>query len=207
MNTTQLDKEIAKVAKSVVNSWPGVMEAEDVQQELWVRILESPKYKDQMETSDPALRFEFLKRLGMQIVGREVSSYELFSGNVYYGTDHVRALLEAGLLTINRWELGGMKETLTDFMDLHSAFDHMKNVSPEYAQVIWSAFADGDYNKEKPSARMKLSRAITSLTDHMNQIHRRNYAEFEDGLGTREVMSNARARAVSSNQWEGPRVF
>ena len=205
MNTEELDREIAKAAVSVVNGWPGVMEADDLIQEIWIKVLESPKYQEQMKESEPALRMEFLKRLGMQIAGREVSSYELFSGNVYYGTDHVRSLLEAGLLTINRRDLGGMKETLTDFIDLHDAFDHMKSVSQEYAQAIWSNYVEGVAPGNGARER-KLRRAVASLTDNMNQAHRRRYAEYEDGPGTREVMSNARSRAVSSTQWEGPRV-
>lgn len=205
MNTEELDREIHKAAISVTNNWPGVITTDDLVQELWVKILESPKYQEQMKNSDAALRMEFLKRLGMQVAGREVSSFELFSGNVYYGTDHVRNLLEAGLLTISRRELGAMKETLTDFIDLHSAFAHMKVVSPEYARAIWADYVDGEA-PESGADKRRRQRAVVSLTDQMNQAHRRRYAEYEDGVGTREIMSNARARAISSTQWVGPRV-
>lgn len=204
MNVEELDREITKASISVTHNWPGVIQADDLAQELWLKILESPRYQDQMETSDPALRMEFLRRLGMQITGKEVSSYELFCGNVYYSTDHVRSLLESGLLTISRRDLGEMKETLTDFIDLHDA---LEDLGTDYARVVWKNYVEGSYNKNTSTSRSKLSRAVVSLTDLMNQVHRRRYAGYEDGLGTREIRSAARARAQTSNQWDGPRVF
>ena len=202
MKTEELNKIIQKAAITVSYSWPGAIEADDLQQELWVKILESPKYMDQMVTSDPALRMELLKRLGMQIAGRYVNDYELFSGNAFYGTVHVRNLLDAGLLTIARADLADMKETLTEFLDLHEAFDVMKRSSREYAEIIWNVYANGD-SPETGADKRRAQRAVRSLTDLMNQAHRRRFAEYEEGPGTRKVISNEKARIISQRQYSG----
>lgn len=202
MNYGELDAEIAKAAASVVNNWPGAIKADDLRNELWIKILESPRYQGQMEASEPALRMEFLRRMGRQIAGREVSSYELFSGNVFYSVDRVRGLLGVGMLTMSRRDLGGMWETLTDFIDLQDAFKHMQKVNPEYALAIWNNYVGG-LVPDNGARERKLQRAVGSLTDYMNQVHRRRYAEYEDGPGTREVVSNSRARAMTATQWSG----
>lgn len=203
MNTTELNKEVDKAAYSVADQWPGAIEADDLRQELWVKLLESVAYREQMTNAEPALRMELLKRMGRQIAGSYVNDYELFSGNAFYGTEHTRELLDAGILTVARSELGAMNETLTEFLDAQEAFTALKNRNRRYADVLWSAYAAGEIDRNSFSVRKTLSRAVKALTDLMNQAHRRRYAEYESGPGTREVISNAKARVISSTHWDG----
>ena len=203
MNTIELNKDIAKAAKAVSLDWPGVIEADDIQQELWVRVLESEKTLNAITNSEPALRMDLLKRMGVQVASKYANDYEVFTGNIFYSSAHVRRVLESGLLTATRRDLAEMDETLTEFLDLHESFDVLKRINQEQAQAIWSDFVEANFDKTSPAARKKLSRAVNHLTDLMNQAYKRRMASYEDGPGSREVMSNARARAISSTQWEG----
>lgn len=203
MNTIELNKDIAKAAKAVALDWPGVIEADDIQQELWVRVLESEKTLNAITNAEPALRMDLLKRMGVQVASKYANDYEVFTGNIFYSSAHVRRVLEAGLLTATRRDLAEMDETLTEFLDLHESFDVLKRINQEQAQAIWADFVEDNFDKSSPSARKKLSRAVNHLTDLMNQAYKRRMASYEDGPGSREVMSNARARAISSTQWEG----
>lgn len=203
MNNEGLNRAIEKASHSIALEWPGVIEADDLQQELWVKILESPKYMDQLISADPALRMDLLKRLAWQIAGQYVNDYELFSGNTFYGTDHVRNLLTAGILVIAREDLAEMKETLTEFMDSQEAFEALKNRTPRYSEIIWEAYVTETLNQTSASTRKTLSRAVYALTDLMNQAHRRRHAEYEEGPGTREVISNEEARVISQRQYKG----
>ncbi|MDA3643815.1 hypothetical protein LZ318_11750 [Saccharopolyspora indica] len=194
----EFKEEVERAASYVARDWPGVIEADDIVQEIWIRLMESPKAQESLREAESALRFDVLKRWGKQVASQYSNSYELFSGNSYYGTDRVRSLLKSGLLTAARWDLGEMNETLTEFLDLHEGFDHLKRTS-DYGQVIWDEYVEGDYSKEKPSERMKLSRAVTALTDAMNQTHKRRFAEHAEGPGTRKVVSNEKARLISKS--------
>lgn len=203
MNTEALNKDIAKAAKLVALDWSGVIEADDIQQELWVRVLESEKTLNAITNAESALRVDLLKRMGVQVASKYANDYEVFSGNIFYSSAHARRVLESGLLTATRQDLAEMDETLTEFLDLHEAFDALKRINQEQAQAIWADFVESSYDKSTSAKREKLRRAVNHLTDLMNQAYKRRMAGYEDGPGTREVMSNARARAISSTQWEG----
>lgn len=202
-NVTDFSKEISYASKVVANQWPGVIQADDVEQELYLLLLERPGSVEKLATMTSEERRNSLVHVGHQIGSRYKNDYELFSGNCYYGTEHVRAILESGLLTVARRDLGDMKETLTDFLDLHEAFDALKNSNQNAAQIIWSMFAEKDYDLSTGKARMYLSRAVKSLTELMNQAHRRRSGEFHQGPGARKAISNEKARIISQRQYAG----
>lgn len=202
-NVTDFSKEISYASKVVANQWPGVIEADDVEQELYLLLLERPGSVEKLATMTSEERRNSLVHVGHQIGSRYKNDYELFSGNCYYGTEHVRAILESGLLTVARRDLGDMKETLTDFLDLHEAFDYMKRVSEEYAQIVWSYYVEGSYDTGTGARYERLRRAIRSLTELMNQAHRRRSGKFHQGPGARKAISNEKARIISQRQYAG----
>jgi len=202
----EFKEEIERASDYVARDWPGVIEADDIVQEIWIRLLESPKAEKALREADPALRFDVLKRWGNQIASKYANDYELFSGNAYYGTEHVRNLLKAGMLTVTRRDLGEMKETLTEFLDLHEAYDALKRQpvserrkAPGFAQLIWMAYVEGTLDRSNGYLRKELTRAITSLTDLMNQAHKRRFANHAEGPGSRKVISNEKARNISKS--------
>lgn len=193
----EFQEEIGRASRHVARDWPGVIEEDDIRQEIWIRLIESPKAQNALRGADSALRFDLLKRWATQIASSYANDYELFSGNAFYGTDHVRNLLKSGLLVVMRRDLGDMKETLTEFLDLHDAFGYLKKTS-EYAQVIWNAYIEGK-TPENGAQERRVQRAVTALTDAMNQAHKRRFATYTEGPGTRRVLSNEQARNVSKS--------
>lgn len=193
----EFKEEIERAADYVARDWPGVIEADDIVQEIWIRLLESNKAVKALREADAALRFDVLKRWGQQIASKYANDYELFSGNVFYGTDHVRSLLKSGLLTISRWDLGEIKETLTEFIDLQEGFKYLKKTS-DYGQVIWDTYVEGIAPVES-SEKRQAQRAVRALTDAMNQAHKRRFSEYTEGPGTRQVITNERARIISKS--------
>lgn len=201
-NVTDFSKEISYASKVVANQWPGVIEADDVEQELYLLLLERPGSVEKLATMTSEERRNSLVHVGHQIGSRYKNDYELFSGNCYYGTEHVRAILESGLLTVARRDLGDMKETLTDFLDLHEAYDALKLSNGRYAALVWETYVDGR-TEFTESERRTVRRAVKSLTELMNQAHRRRSGKFHQGPGARKAISNEKARTISQRQYAG----
>lgn len=94
----EIANEVAKAARAVSFEWPGVIDAEDLQQEIWVKLLESAEYVNQLNAMDGTQRYAALKLIGNQVASSYRADYALFSGNIHYGTAEVRSLLESGIL-------------------------------------------------------------------------------------------------------------
>src|SRR5690606_36083807 len=75
----EFKEEIERASDYVARDWPGVLEAGDIVQEIWIRLLESPKAEKTLRGADPALRFDVLKRWGHQVASKYANDYELFS--------------------------------------------------------------------------------------------------------------------------------
>ncbi|WP_144311929.1 RNA polymerase sigma factor [Actinopolyspora erythraea] len=203
MDEHEIEGYVDKAANAVAFEWPGVVDAEDLRQDIWVRLLESPKWQENVRDADPALKVDILKRLATQIASDCANDYERFSGNAFYGTNHVRYLLESGVLTIDRDELSTTSETLTEFIDTHDAYAALQSRSPQYSEIIWQCFVLKTFDKNTSTARSQLSRAVRAMTDLMNQANRRRVAEYEHGPGSRAVVSNEKARMLSQQTYSG----
>lgn len=93
----ELHDEIRRTANISARKWVGVIDSEDLEQGVWTRLLESD-YFDRWALMSPLARRRVLLMIGDQIASGERESYAVFTGQVYYGSDEVRALLERGAL-------------------------------------------------------------------------------------------------------------
>lgn len=93
----ELHDEIRRAARSAARKWVGVIDAEDLEQEVWIRLLDHD-YFDRWVEMDPLARRRVLRIIANQIASGERESYAVFTGQVYYGSDEVRSLLESGAL-------------------------------------------------------------------------------------------------------------
>src|SRR5690554_4468836 len=100
-NVTDFSKEISYASKVVANQWPGVIQADDVEQEIYLRLLETSGSVEKLATMTSEERRNSLVHVGHQIGSRYKNDYELFSGNCYYGTEHVRAILDRKSTRLN----------------------------------------------------------------------------------------------------------
>lgn len=212
--------DVKRAARTAAREWADVIDADDAEQEIWIRLLESSKkYLSDVSEMDKGARVSVLEMIGHQVGMKYRDDYELFSGNHRYGTKQVRDLLEAGVLdrvadeSLAVWELPESvvrqiertdNETLTEMIDLFEGMKDLNKRNPRYASIIIDNYRDGNQEGTLSATdRKTLTRAVDALTVAMNNCHRRKVAEYEEGIGTRKVISNEKARVISQRQYSG----
>jgi len=209
--------DIKRAARRVAREWADVIDADDAEQEIALRILDltEPKVRELYEL-DRGLRISVLTEIGHQIGMKYRDDYELFSGNHRYGTREVRRMLENDALAgveeeagTPLWELPESvilqlqrtsTETVTERIDLFLGMKRLSERNSWYAQVLVANFRDGEPCHKH---RIELTRAVDALTAEMNRIHRRRVAEYTEGPGTRPVISGEQARRITRNTESG----
>ncbi|GGM45154.1 hypothetical protein GCM10012275_15260 [Longimycelium tulufanense] len=184
--------DVRRAARDVATAWPGVIEADDAEQEIWAKLMESRDYVRQVTDMDPPDRYNALRRIGTQVAAQYREDYARFSGQVHYGTEEVKALLEGGALT------RGHTDTATERLDLGEGLELLRKRNQGYADALVEAYLLGTYPLVTGAGRKRLSRARLALTQAMNNVHRNRRTAYQDGPGTREVLSNDTARYVTS---------
>lgn len=165
--------KVRAIAHKTASYWPGTIDADDVEQEISLRLLElSDDALERLDQSPHAGVMSTLRMLGMQIASDYRNDYESFSGNYRYSGEEVRSLLESGALVFSD-EL-----TATERVDLMAAMERLQETSPQYAEALFRRYAEGipDRGKSDENARL---RAIRALTREMNRNFNRTTAEHE----------------------------
>lgn len=214
-----LTKQINRAAKSVAFQWPGIVEADDVEQSIWLRLLESPGSMDKILGMDDAAQSRAIIGIGHQLASKERTDYEHFSGNFRYSVNEVKNLLESGILK----DLGyGVKSSWSteeyiakggEFADavlsknsmetdLRRGLRWVESVNSKYYEVIRRRYLRDEVLVDSADQRL-VQRALASLTTQMNRSFKRQHAERPDGPGTRRVISNSTAGVISAQQYAG----
>lgn len=196
LTLNDLGPVIKRAAKSVAFQWPGVIVAEDVEQSIFVHLLERPNSISKIEEMDERSRYRAIVGVGHQIASQERTDYDHFKGSYRYSVSEVKDLLKQGVLT------DPPEHFKAEVIDLLDALDELVNRSPRYAEAINSRYAD-DAFPTSTSEKDALKNGLTALAGQMNKQHRTRYSERDDGLGTREVINTARALDVSGSEWDG----
>ena len=198
-------EDVTRAAKASARKWSGVIDPEDMEQEMWLRIAESTDYSEKLAEMDDAARTSVLNKMGSQIASGYRNDYEKFSGNYIYSTDEVRELLESGALgNLNGGELTiavdhdesvdnqevaqrvvSRKETVTERIDLELGLKALAKRNSSYYAAIVNMHIYG-IRPVDDTARRTLNRAIDALTEEMNWSFKRRFDEYE-GPGKRVV--------------------
>jgi DNA-directed RNA polymerase specialized sigma24 family protein len=206
-SAARIADDVSKAARKTAREWAGVIDAEDAEQEIWLRVLEAGKdYADQLADMDEAARTSVLNTIGQQVASRYRNEYEGFSGNYIYGTEEVRDLLKGGALLaedggqhlvtsddVNGVDEDGLdvrqqsarreRETVTERVDLRLGMASLAKRNSNYFSAIIRAYKLGiaPVGDTEPK---NLTRAVDALTNEMNWSFKRRYDEFE-GPGKR----------------------
>ena len=196
--------EIAKVSKKAETEWPNVLPAEDIAQEVYLHILESPKTLTDISDMDDVSRYRTLHKIAQRIVSKERNDYERFSGNFRFSVDEVKSLLEEAADPDaeigSSWKTGDYTSSgdgpsdptavaaLDNIKVSHSRMllsEALKDLSRsnelQYSALI-NRFVFQQVPASKDSAsRMLIDRALHSITTKMNHLHKRNHT----GVGVR----------------------
>lgn len=149
---------LSKAAKSAMFSWKQNEDGiDDLINDLWVWFLESPATQKKLQESDEPLARSLAYKAALQMLAKNALSNDKFSGKNIYSSDSVRAALRGE--SKNRY-LADILPRALRALDLQNA---------GYAEALRTRYIDGVVPKEH-NDEMKLSRAVKSLTEHINII-------------------------------------
>lgn len=177
----KIEHLVKKAARSAENRWNHLLEADDIEQELWLFIMESPSVQNYLDTRSDG---EIVNALSIQadnICSKERVDYDHFSGNFVYSPKDVRRLLEN--ITQEERVLDDEK------IDFDIALEDLKDETPHYYDSIYSRYYMG-YEFEDNPARVRCQRAVDKLADLMNRKRSQRSAERTEGPGTRPTITN-----------------
>ena len=164
-----LAKPIKKAAKIVASQWPGVIEADDVEQEIWLYLTTRPSgAKKALEQTEPKPRDRFLTRIGHQCASQARAAYAYFRGAYKYSVKDVKDLLASGGLSSDNQDRVNVEHT-----DLREAFRALRDRNESYASAVARRFLLSE-SMTTTSDRHALERGIESLTNEMNRSNRVN---------------------------------
>lgn len=187
-------------ARTVARNWEGITDAEDAGQAIWVHLLERPNSIRVLLDMDRPARISALNMIGQQIGSEMRDTYEVYSGNYTYSTDQVRALLDDGAMLRGSEFDRPDSETLTEFIDVGLAVETLANSSSSYYATLFGRFVlDDPYTGD--AERKRVQRAVEALTREMNRANLRRRMAYEDGPGSRRVISNERAFALANTDY------
>ncbi len=214
---------IGKAAKTVAFKWPNVVSEDDIQQELYLFLLERPGVIEKLLSEfDDKNRLNAVVALGHQIASKERDDYEVFSGNFRYSVNEVKVLLEDRALHHESPELGSNWSVSEDFIqggefedkvlnklasetDLRNGMKMLRVKNSKYAELVTRRYLLGEIpSEDTPEAartRDSLSRALTALTKEMNRSFKQQQREH-DGPGSRKPVSAAAAHYKSKANWD-----
>ena len=186
--------DVEKAASAVALEWPEVINAEELVQEIWL-VLADRGYVETLRPLGTAARITTLRKIGHQIAMQYRAEHDWFSGQFYYSTGEVRALLKRYL------EQG--PRTHTERLDLEEGWDILDKRNANYSETLVQAYIHRTYDNTTGTARMNLSRAVDALTRAMNSAHKRRHAAYEDGPGSRKAVRNGYGQVMASPEWQG----
>lgn len=157
--THNITKIINKAAKSALFTWKQSEDgAEDLISDLWVWYLESPATQNKLEDSDEYLARRLVYKAALQILAKSSLSDDRFAGKNLYSSENVKDALVG--VSKNKY--------LIDI--LPRALKALDKKNPKQAEAIRQRYTDGDIPDKDGGAAMLLSRAVKSLTEHVNVI-------------------------------------
>ncbi|QGJ97098.1 DNA binding protein [Mycobacterium phage PetterN] len=188
----ELEPVIRRAANSVAFQWPGIVEQEDVEQEIWARLLESESSLKKVKAMEKREQYRAIVGIGHQIASRERTDYDEYKGSYTYSVADVKSLLKRDVLTTR---VDGFDAAVVDLMEGLEALARRDLELVEagkrptnYVEAVVSRYADGVVPRSKPEQNA-LSRGLEALTKAMNQSARVQFSERDDGPGTRGQVS------------------
>ncbi|WP_156920313.1 hypothetical protein [Segniliparus rugosus] len=181
----------------MARNWPGVADEDDVEQEILVRLLESPGSTRKIASSSREGRYRMVTRMGHQIAAKERDDHDHFTGNYHYSVDEARELLRSGALST------GQTEFSPDVVDLRQALSELGRKNAKYADAILERYLDGRTGTGDVEFRNLLSRAHEALANLMNRFRRSLGVERSDhgGPGSRRAVRHGEALGIQERQW------
>lgn len=189
----RFDKDIQFIARAVAFEWPKATTEEDLAQEMYVRLAETPASVDKLKELDRRSRLAWLKRIAEQIASIERTDYDYFSGNYCYSSKEVLRALENGALRQQPTKVNPIT------VDIHIAFSLLPEAK---RKILEDRYVHDKPAGDSPSDWKKAQRARDALTELMNRVGYQTKHEYRDGPGSRKAISNSAAQRIATQQYE-----
>ncbi|MFE2997962.1 hypothetical protein ACFXG4_23450 [Nocardia sp. NPDC059246] len=155
MNNEELDKVFKKASEWVTYSWPGVIESDDLAQELWLWYLTRPSVAERFQRATRRECLQLAASHGHQIAAGIRTDNARFSNQVQYSVGDIKDAL-AGR---SRWP-----EILED---ITRGMEALRERNDNYADAI-EKIKRPDGETMTPAERKRRERAIEALTEETN---------------------------------------
>ena len=195
-----INEQVAREARLAAGKWNGMVDAGDIEQELWLWIMERPATQKFLLGAEPAQIASSLASRAHDICSKERISYEHFSGqfvytpaevrdllDTYWGSDvhhispEVMALAEAELSPTMIQNILGGTISSDEKVDIEQALAELEDIQPNYYFVLHEAYAAGI----EPSDRKQKQRAVDKLATLMNRKRSQREMDRHEGPGTK----------------------
>jgi hypothetical protein len=154
-----VDEIFRKAARSALFAWKQDESAlEDLVNDIWVWYLERPATQQKLQTIKSYEAVKTVKLAAMQMLSKKMLASNEFNGRNIYSSDNVKDALSG--TSTNRY--------LVDI--LPKAMESLGSQNEGYAEAIRGRYDDGVVPARQSTAQVHLSRAVKSLTEHVNVI-------------------------------------
>ncbi|QXN73891.1 hypothetical protein SEA_EAGLEPRIDE_53 [Mycobacterium phage Eaglepride] len=207
---------VKRAARNVAYQWPGVIEADDVEQSICVRLLESEGSVDKILAMDQLARYRAIVGIGHQIASQERTDYAHYKGAYRYSVNEVKKLLKSGALKeqgdgLNAVDYSeesvstGKTEPTTlipvQVTDLRAALKLLAERNEVYVLALIKRYRLDEFPSNK-SEEHALRRGTEALVNEMNRVRRTEHVTRDDGPGTRQPLTREQARFQSKDAWD-----
>lgn len=199
----KINGEVSRAARLAASKWNGMFDAEDVEQDLWLWIMESPAIQEYLRAGNPAQVSSALSQKANSICSQEQLAFEHFSGQyvytpakvrdlleTYYGTDvynvsaEVMALAEAEMSQTMIENILGGTMSADEKIDLELALSDLVEEHEHYFEALHAQYAL-DLPVDKRAEQDRRERAIDKLTAIMNRKRSQRENDRTEGPGTK----------------------
>ena len=191
----ELEATVKRASKVVALQWPGVVEADDIEQSIWLHLVENPGSVQSILAMEDKPAFRSVTRIGHRIAAQERMDYDYYKGSYRYSHNEIKSLLEDGIIA---FPLASFSAERVDMLDA------LEEIAETYKAAILRRYVELDTKtSEDNSYHLALKRGLESLVDEMNKCHKRRYSERDDGPGTRKAESNIRTVDRTRREYGG----
>lgn len=177
-------EDIKRASRKAAYDWPNCLTADDVTQELAMRLIEAPGAVERMRAVTDGERYKTLCFWANQIQSKERDALAVFNGRYKYSLDDIRDLLESGVLvdcditppsswntsdTPNgaSYDMDPVTTAIAGQQDLFNGLKKLVYTNGDYYDIIMKRYVQGA--SLEPTERKRLGRAIEKLTTLMNR--------------------------------------
>ncbi len=197
---TKFSSQVRRAARAVSYQWPGLLDIEEAEQELWVHLMETPgTIRKLRDAFDDRQRLNALVEIGQQIGNKALTEHRIFMGDFRYSVNQVKQILVKAAEQERDPSLKLL--TRSALLDLTRGTEALRNRNSDYTEAISKRYRDGIVPKQGAQA-FRLSAALTALTTEMNRAFKQSHAERSDGPGTRKRVSRAAAAMETKRNWD-----